>query len=195
MILSRFALKNFNMRLLAILGFLIVLTSCGVKVPFTPQIRDEFNLDSDDKLRKVQFFTSHTIILNQDNKSDAQNSTQNGTLVSSSNSKKESIIIPAGTKCVFEEFGPKGEIRVRFELGDKRYIAFMTKAEGGNSANRRFYFDADWNAQGGPRVNYGENVYKVDLMRGSPRTAHLMVVKRRLEKTRRKERIVKGMRV
>ena len=37
MILSRFALKNFNMRLLAILGFLIVLTSCGVKVPFTPQ--------------------------------------------------------------------------------------------------------------------------------------------------------------
>jgi hypothetical protein len=182
------------MKLLSILTLLVVLASCGVKVPYTPQIRDEFGLDSDEKLRKVQFFTSHTVILNQDMKADAQNTTQNGTLVTSSNSKKESIIIPAGTKCIFEDFGPKGEMRVRFELGDKKYISFATKSEG-NVANRRFYFDADWSAAGGPKIPYGENTYKIDLMRGSPRTAHLMVVKRRLEKTKRKERIVKGMKV
>lgn len=171
-----------------------LLSSCGVKVPYTNQIRDEFSLDTDEKMRQVQFFTSHTIILNQDKKIDSENTTQNGTLVSSSSSKKESIIIPAGTKCVFEDFGSKGEIRVRFELGEGKMISFATKADN-SSVNKRYYFDADWNAQSGAKINYGENVYKIDLLRGSPRTAHLLVVKKRLEKSKRKERVVKGMKV
>ncbi len=170
------------------------LASCGIKVPYTPQIRDEFGLDSDEKMRKVQFFTSHTIILNQDMKADSENTTQNGTLVSSSSSQKESIIIPAGTKCVFDEFGPQGQLRVRFELGENRILSFGTKAEG-SATNKRYYFEADWNAQGGAKINYSDKVYKVDLLRGSPRSAHLLVVKKRLEKTKRKERVLKGMKV
>jgi hypothetical protein len=181
-------------KLFFLLATTALLSSCGVKVPYTNQIRDEFSLDTDEKMRQVQFFTSHTIILNQDKKIDSENTTQNGTLVSSSSSKKESIIIPAGTKCVFEDFGSKGEIRVRFELGEGKMISFATKADN-SSVNKRYYFDADWNAQGGAKINYGENVYKIDLLRGSPRTAHLLVVKKRLEKSKRKERVVKGMKV
>ena len=79
----------------------IVLISCGVKVPYTTQIRDEFTLDSDEKMRQVQFYTSHTIILNQEKRDDSQNTTQNGTLVASSSSERESVVIPALTKCVF----------------------------------------------------------------------------------------------
>jgi hypothetical protein len=187
--------KKLDMYKLFVIVFSVVaLTSCGVKVPFTPQIKDEFGLDENEKMRKVQFFTSHTIILDEDTKKDSQNSTQNGALVSSSNSKKESIIIPAGTRCVFEDFGPKGEIQVRFELGDQKIISFATKAEGSSNA-KRYYFEADWQAQGGAKVKYGGGTYRVDLLRGSPRTAHLLVVKKRLEKSRRKERVVKGMKV
>lgn len=182
-------MKNFFL----FLSLATVLISCGVKVPYTTQIRDEFTLDSDDKMRQVQFYTSHTIILNQEKRDDSQNTTQNGTLVASSNSERESIVIPGMTKCIFEGFGPKGEVQVRFEVGDGKILQFATKTEG--SSVKRYYFDADWNSQGGPKINYGENSYKIDLMRGAPRSAHLLVVKKRLQKTKRKERVVRGLKV
>ncbi len=171
----------------------LLLASCGVKVPYTNQIRDEFGLDNNEKLSKVQFFTSHTIILNQEVKSDNSNTTENGTLVVNSSSERESVIIPAGTKCIFEDFGTKGEIKVRFEIGENKVIPFAVKTE--TSASKRYYFDADWNAQGGAKVNYGNNTYKVDLTRGSARTAHLLVVRKKLQKTKSKERVVKGLKV
>jgi hypothetical protein len=37
---------------------LLILSSCGMKVPYTNSIRDEFGLDTEDKMAKVQFFTS-----------------------------------------------------------------------------------------------------------------------------------------
>ena len=76
-----------------IFSLLFCLISCGVKVPFTNELRDECSLDSDEKMRSVQFSTSHTIILDQELESDSQNTTTNGTLISSSNTKQESIII------------------------------------------------------------------------------------------------------
>ncbi|MEI8116107.1 MAG: hypothetical protein WCH03_01090 [Flavobacteriia bacterium] len=182
-------MKNFFL----LLSLATVLISCGVKVPYTTQIRDEFTLDTDEKIRQVQFYTSHTIILNQEKRDDSQNTTQNGTLVSSSSSERETVVIPALTTCVFEGFGPKGEVIVRFEVGEGKILTFATKTEG--SSIKRYYFDADWNSQGGPKINYGENTYKVDLMRGAPRAAHLLVVKKRLQKTKRKERVVRGLKV
>lgn len=182
-------MKNFFL----LLSLATVLISCGVKVPYTTQIRDEFTLDTDEKIRQVQFYTSHTIILNQEKRDDSQNTTQNGTLVSSSSSERETVVIPALTTCVFEGFGPKGEVIVRFEVGDGKILTFATKTEG--SSIKRYYFEADWNSQGGPKINYGENTYKVDLMRGAPRAAHLLVVKKRLQKTKRKERVVRGLKV
>ena len=180
-------------KLIFIVLALQLLVSCGVKVPYTNQLRDEFGLDNNEKLSKVQFFISHTIILNQDIKSDNSNTTQNGTLIVSSSSERESVIIPAGTKCIFDDFGSKGEIRVRFEIGENKFIPFAIKSE--TSASKRYFFDADWNAQGGAKINYGENTYKVDLTRGSARTAHLLVVRKKLQKTKRKERVVKGLKV
>ena len=73
------------MKQLAILLMLsLVAVSCGTKIPYTTAIRDEFSLDSEEKLRQVQFYTSHTIILNQVNKQSSELTTQNGALVSSS---------------------------------------------------------------------------------------------------------------
>jgi hypothetical protein len=189
-----FVKKIEPMKQLFILSFLLILfSSCGVKVPFTTQVRDEFALDNEEKLGKVQFFISHTIILNQETRSDNSNTTNNGTLVINSSSESESVIIPAGTRCIFDSYGSKGEIKVRFENGDNKVLPFVVKTE--NSLSKRYYFDVDWNTQGGPKINYGDQVFKVDLTRGSARIAHLLVVRKKLQKNKRKERIVKGMKI
>lgn len=173
---------------------LLFLVSCGVKVPYTDELRDEFNLDTDEKMRNVQFSISQTIILDQEYKSENQNTTENGTLVASSNSKKESLIIPNGTKCIFEEFGANGEIKVRFELGDEKYLVFSTKSD--VARNRRYFLQADWTAQGGPKINYGGNVFKIDMQRGANvRASYLQVLKKNLQRNRRKERVIKGLKV
>ena len=52
---------------------------------------------------------------------------ENGTLVSSSTSESESLIIQANTRCIFEGYGPNGEIRVRFETGDQKFWSFFQK--------------------------------------------------------------------
>lgn len=169
------------------------LISCGVRVPYTNDLRDEFSLDTEEKMRNVQFLISQTIVLDQELISDSQNTTENGTLISSSNSKKESLIIPSGTKCIFEAFGTKGEILVRFETGDQKVLIFSSKADG--NRNKRYYFEADWTSQGGPKIKYGGNTFKVNLLRGAARSSYIEVVKKNLMKSRRKERVIKGLKV
>jgi len=171
-------------------SLVLLLASCATQIPFTNQIRDEFNLDTEEKLGKVQFYISHTIVMDEEVKNQSSSTTNNGTLVNT-NKKKESIIIQAGTPCVFDSYGTKGEIMVRFETGEGRVLSFLSK----NEATRRYYFNVDWNQAGGPRIKYGNATYKIDVFRGSPRSAYLRVAGRKLEKVRRKDRFVRGMKV
>ena len=180
-------MKNFGFLLFA----LYLLVSCATQVPYTNQIRDEFALDTEEKLGKVQFYISHTIVMDEEVKNENSTTTANGTLVNSSNTKKESVIIQAGTPCVFDSYGPKGELIIRFETGEEKTLRFSSK----NEANRRYYFDVDWNQAGGPRINYGGVTYKIDVLRGSPRSAYIKVAKKKLEKVKRKDRFVRGMKV
>ncbi len=179
-------------KIIFLLSMLNILISCGMKVPYTDELKNEFNLDSEEKMRNVQFSISQTIILDQEYKSENQNTTENGTLISSSNSKKETLIIPAGRKCIFEGFGTDGEIKVRFEEGEEKYLTFKTDG----ISNRRYNFKADWSAKGGPKINYGGNVFKIDMQRASNvRSSYLQVHKRNLQKNRRKARVIKGLKV
>ena len=180
------------MKVLGILASLILLlSSCATQVAYTNLIRDEFALDSEEKMGKVQFYISHTIVMDEEVKNENSTTTSNGTLVNSSNTKKESIIIQAGTPCVFDSYGPKGELLIRFETGDGKVLRFTSK----NEPNRRYYFDVEWNQSGGPKITYGDVTYKIDLMRGSPRSAYIKVAKKKLEKVKRKDRFVRGMKV
>ena len=43
-------------KLLFLIATTTLLFSCGVKVPYTTQLRDEFSLDTEEKMRQVQFF-------------------------------------------------------------------------------------------------------------------------------------------
>ena len=167
-----------------------VIISCGVKVPYTTAIRDEFGLDTDAEMKKLQFYTSSTIILKQAVRSNSDISTDdNGALVSSSSSEKETIIIPSNTKCVFDGFGTKGELKVRFESGSEKTLTFVPKG----TRSKRFYFYADWKNPKGPKVKYGKNLYTVDRYQSTPQNTYLKIVKKSFRKTKSKQRVIKGM--
>ena len=166
-----------------------VIISCGVKVPYTTSIRDEFGLDTDAEMKKIQFYTSSTIILKQAVKSNSDISTDdNGALVSSSSSEKETVIIPANTKCIFDGFGPKNELLVRFESGAGKTLSFTPKTR-----SKRFYFSADWKNPKGPKVKYGKSLYTVDRYQSNPQNSFLKIVKKSFRKTKSKQRVIKGM--
>ncbi len=167
----------------------VLLASCGTKVPYTNDIRDEFGLDNDKAMAKVQFYTSGTIILQRSKESGNSGTTSDGALVSSSNKTQDRIIIPQWTKCVFEEFDEDGNIVVRFESGVGHTISFGQRQ---GQSSGKYYLLADWTTNEGGKVEYGNNTYFATSSSG---TAYIQVVKKKLQKTKRKDRVVKGMKV
>jgi hypothetical protein len=168
----------------------VTLLSCGVKVPYTNEIKEEFDLSTADKIKKVQFFTSATIIMQKSKETGGQGTAEDGALVTSSNKEQNRVIIPINTKCIFDSFGPNGEIIVRFELGVGKTIAFAVRQSQGT--NTKYYLVADWNQDKGGKLNYGNEPYFATAASG---TAYLMVKRKNLQKTKRKDRVVKGMKV
>jgi hypothetical protein len=173
--------------LLFILG--ITLFSCGTKVPYTNEIRDEFGLDTDKQLRKVQFFTSATIILEKSKSSGNQGTSEDGALVTNSSKTEDRVIIPINTKCIFDAFGPNGELVLRFEVGVGKTVSFAVRA---NQTSGKYYLVADWTGDKGGKLTYGNETYYASTSSGN---AYLMVVLKKLQKTKRKDRVVRGMKV
>ena len=182
--------KKVFMKYVFLLVILLIITSCGIRVPYTNQIKDEFGLETERQIRKVQFFISETIILEKNKKSGNQSTDNDGALVSSSNTNQERIIIPVGTKCIFDSFGDDGELLVRFEVGVGKTISFSML---NGSTNGKYFFDANSNnSSKGGKVIYGNSTYKVT---NSSAIAYLQVVRKKLEKRKRKDTIVKGMKI
>ncbi len=177
------------MKIVSIFLIACLLASCGTQVPFTDAIRAEFNLDNEIELRKVQFYTSGTIILEKSKSQGNQNTAEDGALVTSSSKVEDRVIIPVGTKCVFDGFGPKGELMLRFETGPGKNISFAVRP---NQSSSKYYLVADWSAERGGKLTYGSEVYYANASSGS---AYLNVKLKKLMKTQRKDRVVKGMKV
>ena len=177
------------MKTLYILSVLVLLSACGVKVPYTNEIRDEFGLDSEKNIKKVQFYTSTTVILEKSKSSGNQVTSDSGALVTNSSKEENRIIIPVNTKCVFEGYGPEGELIIRFETGLGKTLTFATRP---GQQTSKFYLVADWSSQKGGELKYGNETYTIPSSAGN---THLMVVLKKLQRTKRKDRIVKGMKV
>lgn len=172
----------------AIVG--LVLVSCGTKVPYTNEIKEEFGLESEQLMRKVQFFTSATIILEKNKVSGNQGTDASGALVTSSSNEQDRIIIPIGTKCLFDGYGPNGEIIVRFEVGVNKTISFAIRP---GTTSGKYYLVADWNSgKAGGAISYGNEPYMATTSSG---TAYLQIIRKKLQKTKRKDRVVKGLKV
>jgi hypothetical protein len=181
--------KKTTMKKFFFITLLAALTSCGVKVPYTNEVRDQFGLDDPKQARKVQFYTSATIILQKSKSAGGQGTNDSGVLVSSSSNEENRIIIPVNTKCVFEGFGENGEIIIRFETGPGKTLTFAARP---GQQTSKYYLVADWSGGKGGALKYGADSYTTASASGN---TYLMVVMKKLQRTKRKDRIVKGMKV
>lgn len=177
-----------DMKYIASLLLGLVLFSCGVKVPLTDQVKEEYSL-TEKNMKKVQFYTSQTIILERSKTSGSQGTADDGTLVASKNSEQDRVIIPTGTKCIFESLGPNQEVIIRFEVGVGKVLKFAIRP---GQTTGKYYLVADWKQDKGGEIMYGNESYYATA---ASVNAYLMVKRKNLNKTRRKDRIVKGMKV
>lgn len=173
--------------LLLIVG--LILASCGTRVPYTNSLRNEFGLDSEKNIKNVQFYVSSTITLRIVKESGNTATDESGALVSNSSKDQEEIIIYPGTTGVFEEFGENGGLIIRFETGVGNTLRFATRQ---NMTSGRYYLVAAWERNKGGRLEYGNKEYYATTASGQ---AFLQVLKKKLQKTKRKRRVVKGMKV
>jgi len=169
-------------------ALLLVAASCGTRVPFTDQLKEDFDL-TPENLMKVQFYTSSVIILEKSNSSGNVSTGDDGALVSNSSKTQDRIIINGNTKCVFEKMGAEDAIVVRFELGTGKVLTFNTRVA---QTNGKYYLVANWAENKGGTLEYGNETYNIQSGGSS---AYLTVILKKLQRTKRKDRIVKGMKV
>jgi len=177
------------MKYLAILVVGLIIASCGKKVAYTNQLRDEFGLESVQTIKKVQFFTSQTIILTRSKESGNTGTASDGALVTNKSREEDRITIPPQTKGVFEKFETTGDVVVRFEVGPGNTLAFALRQQ---NAAGKYYLVAKWDTNKGGEITYGNQPY---IIASSAGNTYLMVKIKNLQKTKRKDRVVKGMKV
>jgi hypothetical protein len=177
------------MKFLVYLSLFFLVISCAIRQPLTAEMKKEYNLDTPDAMKKVQFYTSSAIVLERVVTNGEKAKTDDGTLVTSKRKEENRVIIPSLTKCIFENYEANGDIIVRFEVGAGRVIKFGIR-EG--QSNERYYFVAKWDYDKGAEVSYGNEIYYAT---SNSANACLLVSIKKLQKTRRKDRIVKGLKV
>jgi len=188
--MTKFVEKTTIMKLIAIIISAFFLGSCAVKEAYTKELMEKYAIDTDAEMRKLQFFTSGTIILDEVLTGSQEFRTdENGVIIPNSSKVKEKIIIPANTKCIFEEFGEKNQIMVRFEEGKGKMLAFNVTPN-----NKRYYLDVQTNQTGGPTIQYGKKTFKVDLLNSGGTSVYLLISKIN-PRTRTRGRVVRGMKV
>ena len=175
-------------RITGFLLLLLIVASCATKVPYTNQIRDEFELDDASKMKGVQFYTYGPIILEKRSSEGVKTTESDGDLVKSESTTSDRIIIPSSTKCVFEDFTEEGGIIVRFEKGSGKVLRFAMKQ---NTNLEKYYFVATWK-NGKGVVEYGSEEYVVSSQSAR---AYLVVKIEKWQKEKKKDRVVRGMSV
>ena len=159
-----------------------------MKVPLTKGLKEEYNLTAEN-MKNVQFYVSSQIVMERSSKNGSSGTNEDGTLVSSSNKIQDRILILPKTKCVFEKYNGENQVLIRFEIGEGKFITFATRP---NMDNGKFYLQAQWDPAKGGKINYGNDAYYATAISGD---AYLMVKIKKSQKTKRKERVVKGMKV
>ncbi len=172
--------------LFATLAFTVL--SCSQRVAYTSSLYDEYDL-TPQTVKRLQFYTSSQIILQRSSQQGNQQISADGKLVVNERKKEDRIIINPSTKCVFEKDGEKGEVFIRFEVGQGKTLKFAARQ---NQPNGKYYLVADWKTGKGGEVEYGNQVYYANTASGN---SFLMVSIQKLKRTQRKDRVVKGIKV
>jgi hypothetical protein len=165
----------------------LALASCSPKIQFTQAVKEQNQL-TDDEMKKLQFYTSGDIVLQRNQKDDSGKETDDGELVLTSGSSVDQVIIPAGTPGIV--VGAKGNnaMLVRFEPGEGKYLVF------GDLNNRKgpYQLIPEGEKGGKKYVTYAGNKYSLS---GTSEYVSLTFKMKRLNKVRKDERVVKGMKL
>lgn len=172
-----------QMKYTKILFLSLFLMSCvAKKVPFTSDIQNQYNF-SEEKLKKVQFYTSDEIVLVQ-TKSDGDVSVVDGKLIVRNEKDVEKIIIKKNTPCVLEKVVDNNKFLYSFEYGHNRVLLFGNDASGYYSLMAR-----EWKNKVG-ELSYTNKTYLT--VNGD---VFLLIKMKNLKKLKGRQRTVKGRKV
>jgi hypothetical protein len=174
-------MKLFN-KILPVILVSLMFFSCSRKIAYTSEIHSVHKF-SEDKLKKVQFFTSEEIILVR-TKQDGDVIIDNGKLVVRNNKDIEKIVIRKNTPCVLEQVIDNNKLLVSFEFGDEKVLLFGNNGEGGYSLMAK-----EWNS-GVAVISYANKNYVT-----TNGNVYLLIGAKKLSKLKAKERTVKGRKV
>lgn len=170
------------MRLSKILILSLVFASCATKVPFTSNIQDEYKF-SEDKLKKVQFYTSDEIVLIK-TKQDGDVYILDGKLLIRNEKNVEKIVIKKNTPCVLEQVVEANKFLFSFEYGKDRVLLF-----GNNSTGYYSLMSKEWKNKVGS-ISYANKNYITN--NGN---VYLKIKVKKLNQLKGKERIIKGRKI
>ena len=131
-------MKSIKFILVATLALTAV--SCSQRVAYTNVLSNEYDL-TPQTMKRLQFYTSSQIILERRSQQGNQQISADGKLVVNERNKEDRIIINPSTKCVFEKDGERGEVFIRFEVGDGKTLKFAARQ---NQQDGKYYLVADW---------------------------------------------------
>jgi len=182
-------LKNSMKKSVIILfGIVLIVTSCAPRIPFTQTLREQYKL-KDNELRSLQFYASHNIVLNRGERSDKEQTTEEGTLTIKSGNYVEQVIIKAGTPGVVEKVLDRNRIAVSFEIGENKYLEFGATNP---KVNSRYTLLAPKWVNNKGEIQYGGKTYYSSSGSGN---VYLMFKMRKLHRYSKEQRVVKGRKI
>ena len=168
--------------------FVMLLSACSPRVPFTHQIRHQYKLN-EQELKSIQFYTSDDIILRRGDKDSDGKRLEEGTLEIKKSRTMEEIVIKAGTPCIIDKVVDGERVSVKFEDGANKFLVF------GSINNSRGYYTLQaetWLKSGIGRLNYGDTYYWVSK---SGRNVILLFKMKQIEEDRQRQKVVGGKKV
>jgi len=162
----------------------LLLGACSPRIPFTQQIRDEYQLTADE-LKGIQFYLSDQVKLKKGEVASNRKSMEDGKLVIVSGKDIDVITFRLFTPGAVDQVVDAQTLRVAFEEGPERTLVFSS------SKIRSGYYHLsalDWD-NGLGKINYGGQTWFSS--RGSDKAILLFKMKS-IRNLRVNEKVVKG---
>ena len=180
--------KQMKKHVIILFGAVLFITSCAPRIPFTQTLLEQYKL-KDNELKSLQFYTSHNIILNRGERSEKEQTTEEGTLTIKSGNYVEQVIIKAGTPGIVEKVIDRNRIVVSFEVGENKYLEFGATNP---KVNSRYTLLAPKWVNNKGEIKYAGKTYYSSSGSGN---VYLLFKMRKLHKYSKEQRVVKGRKI
>jgi hypothetical protein len=136
------------------LGILLIFSSCKSTVPFTNDVKKQYNLD-EAKLKKMQFYISSEVTLERGQQSsNSQELDAEGKLVVSSSESFDNVVVDAQTPGVCVKVLPGNKLAISFFESDNQFLVFGDPKNSG----RYNLMGAEWK-NGYGKIKFGGKIY------------------------------------